>query len=99
MSFTLFSIIAISLIVQGLVNTFGKMFPWQHYRNYTEESLQRWCRPMGLSSLIMGIGAVFIDLWSWETSSSPTFLIVGGVIALAGLIGGLVSNKKYLVKK
>ncbi|MEG0154049.1 MAG: hypothetical protein RR446_10945 [Lachnospiraceae bacterium] len=99
MRFLAFCIIGIGLILQGILNMFGKLLPWQHFEKYTEKSVQAWCRPNGVFTIIIGVGCVFGDVWSWFAHASIMWFVIGMGIAIVGVIGSLWTNKKYLVKR
>ncbi|MDD3402986.1 MAG: hypothetical protein PHQ72_06485 [Hespellia sp.] len=97
-----FDIIAIILIVEGILNLFGVMIPYKASMTgkYTPESMKAWIRPMGVASIVMGIGCELTDLslFADNVSVPGWFTPVGFGLMAVGVVMGLAFNKIYLKK-
>ncbi|MDD3362311.1 MAG: hypothetical protein PHW34_11630 [Hespellia sp.] len=97
-----FDIIAIILVVDGILNLFGIMMPFKASmtKKYTPESIKAWIRPMGIASIIMGIGCELADLSVFANNSNfpGWFTPVGFGLIAVGAIMGLTFNKIFLKK-
>ncbi|MDD2979873.1 MAG: hypothetical protein PHN80_07865 [Hespellia sp.] len=64
------------------------------------ESMKAWIRPMGIASIVMGVGCELTDLSSFaNTVSVPGwFMPVGIGLMIVGAIMGLAFNKIFLKK-
>ncbi|MDD3278890.1 MAG: hypothetical protein PHG16_08410 [Lachnospiraceae bacterium] len=96
-------VIAVILVVEGVLNLFGVMFPYSMSMTgkYTPESMQKWIRPSGVSAIILGIGCELLDLgfWSADAANYPGwFAPLGLGLAVVGIVASLVLNKIFLKK-
>lgn len=96
-------IIAIILVVEGVLNLFGIMIPYAASMRgkYTPGSMKAWIRPMGLASIIMGVGCELTDLSVFATDASNVpdwFAPVGIGCIVVGVVLALVFNKIFLKK-
>lgn len=93
-----FYVIAALLTLEGLVNACGILFPYQHFKNYTEESIKAWCRPYGFMCIIMGVGLGCFNAYVFAGINIFPLLIIGVIGLAIGVVGTVVVMKKYLVK-
>jgi|GEM_PF-2347079 len=87
------------LIIFGLVNISGRLVPGSTTsKKYTEESIQKWLRPEGISDVIFGIGVLILGIT--DICSMPEWCRWAGYgIAAIGAIGAGYAMKTILVKK
>lgn len=97
-----FDVIAIILVVEGILNLFGIMVPFKASMTgkYTPESMKAWIRPMGIASIVMGIGCELTDLSLFVDNANVPgwFTPVGIGLMVVGAIMGLTFNKIFLKK-
>ncbi|MDD4370265.1 MAG: hypothetical protein PHD56_04200 [Anaerostipes sp.] len=103
MNFAVNNLIGIILLVSGILNLFGIMVPYAQKmrRKYTEESIKKWIRPMGVASIIMGVGCILLDTSSFSNTPGSIpgwFPIAGLLITIIGAILGFSFNKIFLKK-
>ncbi|MDD3337429.1 MAG: hypothetical protein PHS82_01075 [Lachnospiraceae bacterium] len=98
-----FDVIAIILVVEGVLNLLGFMFPYSASMTgkYTPESMKRWIRPTGFSSILLGVGCELLDLGFWSSAASTYpgwFAPLGIGLIVVGVILSLIFIKVFLRK-
>ena len=89
-------------ILLGIMNMKGNIssLHWYHRQRVTEENIKPFGKLVGLGTLIIGIAMILsgVLFFAFEKTQKTTFLIVGVVLTVGGIVVGLGLSFYAMIK-